>query len=219
MQRSTYIIAALILVLCACNFNVAFKVETSDISKIAKKPKKVAFLEATIQMDYSESNAESTKDFIKKYFRDAENFRIEEAEMGEDYVADYSMLLKHEEKMFEEGEQDLFTLIVKNDGELDWLGIHLNKALFDKMNADAQAEYFVEFELAECEISFDMKVSDKTYVSSHWTAVHVNGIPAPLGKTKNLSRGQTVSVSLSSLLREAIELEEEVLYFCKLKKG
>src|SRR5436190_17642552 len=139
---------AVVAMVAGCDAFLTFELYSSDVQEMVSGKLKQLDVNATLEMEYSESNYEEMKTMIQTYFKGAQNFRTEKKDMSDIMKVDYKVPVILSTSSYSPA-QDLIVMMVKRSegGKGYELGIAFNNDLFKTMNEEAESKFFASVDM------------------------------------------------------------------------
>lgn len=206
--------ACLMLFLIGCDGEITADLYAQDILDAAEG--ELLYTKATLIFESPGSSAaETTQQIIKRYFRNADNFRTQQREIYEYTVVDFELPVIRLVD-YAPGE-DILTLVVElSDGGIHF-GLAFNQKRFAELAAVVEDEFWQALSPKDFVIFVDFSNDLREPVTVRLEGVYVNQQPILYAAEYSLSRREGVMIKLSDIMHDYL-YANQLVFIGELKQ-
>ena len=213
--KFTFLLCLFLLIAPACDTSLNVTLYTADVFDDSKALK----TRATVTTEFSEDEEDQIIALLKENFTGAKNFRKEKVGYSEHLKFDYEMDIVDDQVKDKYVAKNLMTLVLTADsGGTIQLGVQLNKAKFDALNAQVSEDYYGDITMEDLKFRVDINNDMRDKIRITAKSCYINGEAIPFEKDFVLAKRDVVEVSFSEILKQSL-LTGEVANFCVFAKA
>lgn len=198
------LLAGVVLFLIACTGSVTTELYFSDIFEIAYDQDLIYYTKGTIEIEsFSDELDEELNENIKKWFRDAKNFRIIERDFDNFVVADIVVPIINYENYDYDNSNDFLTILVDftYDGSI-LLGFELNETVAEMIDDYLSDNYFSSLEIANWDFTIDLKNDTREEYLVELFGVYANEEPLLYGETYIIDSREAIMLRFGDIIKD-----------------